>query len=109
MLFPLWPFKLKYYMWLVSLTIFVALIVILLLRTVLYVVLSTFGVSFWIFPNLMGNCGLVDSFRPLYSTEKWEKDRYSNIMRIIAGLVLAYYLHSMYVEPDFYMGMCGIM
>jgi translocation protein SEC62 len=67
-LFPLWPYQVKYWLWIVTLTVFVSLVVLLLLRVSLYVVLSTLGISFWIFPNLMGNYGLVDSFKPLYST-----------------------------------------
>jgi Ca2+/Na+ antiporter len=59
MLFPLWPYNVKYWLWMASLTLFVALVVMLCLRTVLYVVLSAFGVSFWVFPNLMANCGVV--------------------------------------------------
>jgi hypothetical protein len=68
MLFPLWPYQAKYWLFLVSLTVFVALVILLLLRIVIYILLSTFGISFWLFPNLMGNYGVIDSFRPLYST-----------------------------------------
>ena len=66
-MFPLWPYELKYAVWIISLTILTTLVGILVLRLVLYVIFASFGVSFWMFPNLMGDYGVLDSFKPFYS------------------------------------------
>ena len=66
-MFPLWPYELKYAAWLVSFTLLMTLIGIIILRLVLYIIAAIFGISFWVFPNLFGDKGIIDSFKPFYS------------------------------------------
>jgi len=66
-MFPLWPFALKYALWLVSVYLLVFIVGLILARLVLYIVLASLGISFWVFPNLFGDYGLLDSLKPLYS------------------------------------------
>lgn len=66
-LFPLWPYSLKYALWIVSMVILVFLVSIILIRLVLYVFLASFGISFWLFPNLFGDYGVLESLRPICS------------------------------------------
>lgn len=50
-LFPLWPYELKYLLWKISLYLLVAFCVIIVLRLALYLLVGIFGVSFWLFPR----------------------------------------------------------
>lgn len=102
-MFPLWPFELKYALWRLSVVLLVVIVSIILLRLVLYVILASLGISFWLFPNLMGDYGILDSLKPLYSVERWEKNTYSIVLRVASFAIFAYYCHSIYTEPEFYM------
>ena len=66
-MFPLWPYELKYGAWLVSFSLLVFLLSVIILRLIIYVIFAIFGLSFWVFPNLFGDKGPIDSFKPLYS------------------------------------------
>lgn len=103
-LFPLWPYELKYSLWLLSVFFLVTIVSIILLRLVLYTVLATFGISFWLFPNLFGDYGIIDSLKPLFSVTKWENDVFSIVLRVASLAIFVYYCHSIYVEPEFYLG-----
>lgn len=48
-------------------TILVILITIVIIRLVLYVFLASFGISFWLFPNLFGDYGVLESLMPVFS------------------------------------------
>jgi hypothetical protein len=58
-LFPLWPFVVKYYLWLASLYLLTTLLGLIGLRLLVYIFFGVFGYSFWIFPNLFGDCGIL--------------------------------------------------
>lgn len=103
-MFPLWPYELKYGLWLLSVFLLVTLIGLILLRLILYVVFASFGVSFWIFPNLFGDYGIVESFKPFYSVQKWDNDFVAIILRVAAFAIFVYYSVSIYQEPEFYAG-----
>ena len=66
-LFPIWPYWMKYYVWLTSLVLLVISVGLLALRLVLYSVLSLFGYSFWLFPQLLASASFLDSFKPVVS------------------------------------------
>lgn len=63
-LFPVWPFMVKYAIWLVSLYMLIFLIGILLVRLIVYVVCVVLGYNVWILPNLLGDYGFFESFKP---------------------------------------------
>ena len=63
-LFPIWPFSVKYAIWLISLYLLIFLVGLLVLRLVIYIVCVIIGVDVWILPNLLGDCGFFDSFKP---------------------------------------------
>lgn len=54
-LFPLWPYELKYFLWLLSYYSTIALVGLIILRWTAYILFSIFGASFWIFPRLFDN------------------------------------------------------
>ncbi|KAL2708445.1 Translocation protein SEC62 [Kluyveromyces marxianus] len=70
--YPLWPPYMKratYYLSLLALGLIGAFFGIAILRFIIYL-LSLAAVSekggFWLFPNLFEDCGVIDSFKPLY-------------------------------------------
>jgi len=95
-LFPLWPYELKYGLWQISVVLLVVIVSVILLRIILYVVLASLGISFWLLPNLMGDYGVLDSLKPLYSIERWERNAYSIALRVGSFVLFAYYCHSIY-------------
>ena len=66
-LFPLWPYQLKYGVWIVCLYFMIAIVAIIITRLILYIFAASFGVSFWLLPNLFGDYGVLDSLKPFYS------------------------------------------
>ena len=63
-LFPVWPFSVKYIIWLVSLYLLIFLVGLLAIRLVIYVICVVAGFNVWILPNLLGDYGFIDSFKP---------------------------------------------
>ena len=80
------------------------LLAVVVLRLIVYMILAIFGLSFWIFPNLFGDQGIIDSFKPFYSVEKWDNNLGSSIGRIMAFALLIYYGYSIYKDPELYLG-----
>lgn len=64
-LFPIWPFELKYGIWLVSLVLLVALVGIIVVRLVVYLLIVVFDYHVWILPNFLNSSGFWDSFVPV--------------------------------------------
>lgn len=75
-LFPLWPAKMKIGVWYLSmgmLGLIGLFFAIAFVRLIIYVVtLLTMKQAFWLYPNLFADCGVIDSFKPLY---EWEQDK----------------------------------
>lgn len=103
-LFPLWPYELKYGVWLVCLYFTIAIVAIIIIRLILYILAASFGVSFWLLPNLFGDYGVMDSLKPVYSIERWGNDVVTIILRVLAFGIFLYYCNSIYQEPEFYLG-----
>lgn len=75
-LFPLWPNFMKRGVWYVSM-FFLGLVAlffgIAIVRLIIYLI--TYAVcpqAFWLYPNLFADCGVIESFQPLY---EWEKPK----------------------------------
>jgi len=66
-LFPLWPYSLKYAVWLIALYLLCAIVGLIIIRLIVYLFCSIFGISFWILPNFFGDYGFLDSFVPVIS------------------------------------------
>ncbi|XGW11111.1 hypothetical protein V3C99_012537 [Haemonchus contortus] len=74
-LFPLWPIWLRqgvYYLSLAGISLFGAIVVVAILRTILFGIiwLGSMGQhKLWILPNLTEDCGFFESFQPWYTYE----------------------------------------
>jgi len=54
-MFPLWPYELKYFLFKATLYLLLAILALSALRLAIYGVCAIFGVSVWLFPNLYEN------------------------------------------------------
>ncbi|CCC69184.1 hypothetical protein NCAS_0C01940 [Naumovozyma castellii] len=84
--YPLWPRSMRrgsYYVSMGCLMLLCGFFVVAIIRLILYVlsllVIKKKG-GFWLFPNLFEDCGVLDSFKPLYGFG--EKDSYSYIKKM---------------------------
>ena len=70
-LFPVWPYILKYVIWLISLYLLIFLVGLIVFRLVIYMICVVLGFNVWIFPNLLGETGVIESFKPVFYAERW--------------------------------------
>jgi len=78
-LFPLWPAFMKRGVWYLSMAAlgFLGLFfLIAIIRLIIYVIsLVALPKPFWLFPNLFEDCGVLESFQPLYGWEEPKKTK----------------------------------
>ncbi|OZJ02069.1 hypothetical protein BZG36_05256, partial [Bifiguratus adelaidae] len=76
-MFPLWPPILRDGVWYLSIGVLILLGVfmgIAVVRLILYVIsLAVLPRGFWLFPNLFADCGVIESFIPLYGWDEPKK------------------------------------
>ena len=103
-LFPLWPYTVKYIIWIISLYSLTALLGIVIIRIIVYMIFAILGFSFWIFPNLFGDCTILESFRPIVSVSRWDTNICSLIFRLVALGIVGYYGYHIYLDPSIITG-----
>lgn len=73
-LFPLWPFWMRKGVWYLStglLCLVGLFFVVAVIRLIIYLIsLATMPRQFWLFPNMFEDCGVIESFQPLYAWEE---------------------------------------
>ncbi|KAK6463184.1 putative translocation protein [Scheffersomyces coipomensis] len=78
-LFPLWPYFMKRGVWYLSMAalgLIGLFFVVAIVRLILYVIsLVALPKPFWLFPNLFEDCGVIESFQPLYGWEEPKKKK----------------------------------
>jgi hypothetical protein len=100
-LFPLWPYELKYFLFRACLFLLIGLLAILVLRVGVYMFMAIFGVSFWVFPRFLEADSTLDSFRPLYSFKKWTgSSRETLIVRLVLLGIFFYYGFHIISDPS---------
>ncbi|KAI5189757.1 translocation protein SEC62 [Nematocida sp. AWRm77] len=74
-MFPIWPYKLKVgsgYLFYLLFGLFIALFVVSIIRLIVFGTIKVFtGQSLWILPNLFEECGILESFVPLWA---WDEE-----------------------------------
>jgi hypothetical protein len=103
-LFPIWPFTVKYAIWLISLVLLIAIVSLILVRYAVYLVSVAAGFRVWIFPNLFGDNGVWESFVPVVEATRWERGRWKMAIRIGVLILLVLYGARMYLDPTFLEG-----
>lgn len=85
--YPLWPYFMRrgsYYMSLGALGLLAVFFVIAIVRVIVYLLLLPFtnqNGGFWLFPNLFEDCGVIESFKPLYGFGETECYTYIKKMK----------------------------
>ena len=73
-LFPLWPNFMKRGVWYLSMAalgLIAMFFATAIVRLIIYIIsLVAFPKPFWLFPNLFEDCGVIESFKPLYAWEE---------------------------------------
>lgn len=99
-LFPVWPFGMKYAVFIVSFYLLIAIVGLLIVRLLLYSICSLFGFSFWIFPRIMVDNSFISCWKPFYSIEKWETNTFTILIRLLIMGAFVYYGYSFYTDPS---------
>ena len=100
-LFPIWPYSVKYGIWLVSLVLLVILVGIIIVRLVVYLLISIFNYHVWIFPNLFYSTGILDSFIPVIQITKGDSSWFNLFLRLFAISCFILLSVHIYLNPTF--------
>ena len=103
-LFPIWPFTVKYILWLISLVLLVILVGIIIVRLIVFLLSSVFNYNVWIFPNLFFANGLLDSFIPVIEISKGDKSWLDLFIRLFAISFFLLLSTHIYLNPTFFDG-----
>lgn len=100
-LFPVWPIEVKIGIYYVSYFFLVGMLTLLFARLTIFIFFYTFGVDFWLFPNLLDDkLGVIDSFKPLYSVAKRTETALTVLFRISVTLFVCYLAYIVYDNPS---------
>jgi translocation protein SEC62 len=100
-LFPVWPYEVKVGIWWVSYILLNLMLGLIAVRLVLFCLLYTLGIDFWLFPNLHDDkLGVIDSFKPLYSVERRKETTLTLIFRLSIFVCIGYLAYHVYQEPN---------
>jgi translocation protein SEC62 len=107
-MFPIWPYEVKYGIWLVSLVLLIILVGIIVIRLVVYLVIVVFNYHIWIFPNFLNSTGFWDSFIPFIEVSKGDKSWLNVFIRLFAIssfilLVLHVYLNPTFIDGNYFL------
>jgi hypothetical protein len=103
-MFPIWPYELKYGIWLVSLVLLVVMLGVIFLRLAVYLLCVLFNYHIWIFPNLLSSTGFADSFIPILEIAKGDKSWFNVFIRLFAFSSFLLLVMHVYMNPNFLEG-----
>lgn len=98
-LFPVWPYAVKYAIWLLSLYLLVFLLGLIAFRLAIYLLCVVMGFNVWIFPNMLGDYGFFESFKPIFYAERWQRSTTNIIIRLVSLILVAYCGIVVYLNP----------
>lgn len=99
-LFPVWPYEVKYIIWLVSLVLLVVLVGIIVLRLALFLLCVIFGYQIWIFPNLLSAPGFWESFIPIIEYSRTDRSWFDIFLRLFALFACIALACQLYLNPN---------
>jgi len=100
-LFPIWPYELKYGIWLVSLFLLILIVGIIFIRLAVYLLIVGFNYHVWIFPNFLNSTGFWDSFIPVLEIVKGNKSWFNMFIRLFAISSFLLLATHIYLNPNF--------
>ena len=100
-MFPIWPYEVKYGVWLVSLILLIIMVGLIVIRLIVYLLVVGFNYHVWIFPNLLNSPGFLESFIPVIEISKGDKSWFNVFIRLFAiSSFMLLVLHT-YLNPTF--------
>ena len=100
-LFPIWPFTIKYGLWLVSLVLLIFLVGAIVVRLIVFCICIIFNYHIWIFPNLFYSNGILDSFLPFVEVAKGDKSWFNLFVRLFGISTFILVSTHIYLNPTF--------
>lgn len=100
-MFPIWPYEVKYAIWLISLILLIILVGIIVIRLVVYLIIVIFNYHIWIFPNFLNSTGFWDSFIPVLEISKGDKSWFNVFVRLFAVSIITLLVLHVYLNPTF--------
>ncbi|KAL4487211.1 hypothetical protein ABPG72_017930 [Tetrahymena utriculariae] len=97
-LFPVWPITIKKLIFYISVVMLFALVGLILVRTFLYCLVRIFGFDFYIFPNLLADVGLFDSFKPIICFDKCKDSKLELLFRFLGFFIMGYVIYILSIE-----------
>ena len=107
-MFPIWPYEVKYGIWFVCLILLIFLVGLIVFRLVIYLLIVIFNYHVWIFPNLLSSNGFLDSFLPIIEVSKGDKSWLGTFIRLFAISSFLLFILHVYINPGFLDGIFGI-
>lgn len=108
-LFPIWPFSVKYGIWWVSLALLVLMVGIIVIRLAIYVFFSIFNYHIWLFPDLFYATGILESFIPVFQINKGDSSWFSLFLRMFAVSSFILLSVHIYLNPTFIQGIFALI
>ena len=81
---PIWPYEVKYGVWLVSLVLLIIMVGLIIIRLFVYLLIVSFNYHVWIFPNLLNSPGFLESFIPVIEISKGDKSWFNIFVRLFS-------------------------
>jgi len=101
-LFPIWPFEVKYGIWLVSLILLIIIVGVIIIRLLIYIPGAIFDYHVWIFPNLFIEQGFWASFVPFIEYSRGDKSWFNLFIRLFAVSSFLLLVLHIYLNPTFF-------
>ena len=108
-LFPIWPFTVKYGLWLVSLGLLILIVGIIVVRLIVYVICAIFNYHVWIFPDLLYANGVIECFIPVIEVIKGDRSWFNIFIRLFAISFFMLCCMHIYLNPTFFDGKSDLM
>jgi translocation protein SEC62 len=100
-LFPVWPIEVKIGIWWISYILLWFMLSLMMIRLIIFGLIYPTGQDFWLFPNLFDDkLGIIDSFKPLYSTCKRDETLMTRLFKIAIVLFILYCCYFIYENPN---------
>ena len=108
-LFPLWPYEVKYFLFKAISYLLIGILAVTVLRLLLHMFMTIFGVDFWLLPNFFKNDTTWETFFPVFSAKKMKGSVESTVVRLVLLGLFFYYSYHVIQDPSIFESSCGAM
>lgn len=108
-MFPVWPFEVKYGIWLLCVYFLVVIVGLIVFRLVVYIIFAIFDYHIWIFPNLLNTYGFLEAFLPVVEISKGDRSWFNFFIRMFALSSFILMCLHIYMNPTFFDGTFNVI